>query len=94
MLINLLYSSKSEIYNVGGESTLTIKDLAQEISDILSVPIEFDLSVENFLNAPKVVKLNINKYLTEFQKKDFVGIRTGISETIKWQEENLYRKDT
>jgi UDP-glucuronate decarboxylase len=77
----LLYGEGT--YNVGGHSRVTIKELAERIAEYLNVPIAFGTQG---LEAPKDVRLDMEKTETEFNKTEYVDLTTGLANTIEWQK--------
>ena len=90
MLLKVAFSSESEIYNIGGDSSLTIRELGFEIARILGVPFNFPSKIESYLDAPNRVKLDISKYQNEFGPMRFVNMSEGLKKTIEWQREELF----
>jgi len=91
MLLNVAFVGRSEIYNVGGNSVLTIRELGEQISRILNVPFSFSTIDSNLQDAPDQVNLNIAKYESEFGKMQFVPLSKGLQRTISWQENELFK---
>lgn len=84
MLLKILFEGKDCVYNVGGISTLTIKDVAEYIGEITkSTVILGNTALEG---SPDSVKLDLDKYLVEFPKT-FVDFGTGIQKTIEYQKQ-------
>ncbi|MCX6054413.1 MAG: NAD-dependent epimerase/dehydratase family protein [Chloroflexi bacterium] len=79
----LLYGNSS-CYNVGGISTIKIKELAYLIGKILNVPIVIPKEDTGIAGAPDSVYLNINRVLSEYNKERFIDLEEGITRTINW----------
>lgn len=90
MLLNITFWGQSEIYNVGGISKVTIRELGEEISKIMKVPFSYPSVSKNHLDAPKQVELNISKYRNEFGEMEFMPLKEGLSRTIEWQVSELF----
>lgn len=87
MLLNILFESKTNLYNVGGNSRISILNLAKTIakynnSEVI-IPIE-DSKEEQIKNAPNDVWLDLTKYCTEFNKNQFVSIDDGTIIVMDW----------
>ena len=93
MLLNITFWGQSEIYNVGGISKVTIRELGEEISNIMKVPFSFPSESKNHLNAPKQVELDISKYRSEFAEMEFMPLREGLRRTIEWQKSELFERE-
>lgn len=91
MLLKVAFLGESEIYNIGGDSSLTIRELGSEIARILEVPFSFPSEIESYLEAPNRVKIDISKYENEFGPMHFINISDGLKKTIEWQKEMLFR---
>jgi nucleoside-diphosphate-sugar epimerase len=90
MLLNILFWGKGEVYNVGGISSTSIRELGKEVSRILNVPFSFPSSSESYLDAPTQVQLDISKYTSEFGELQFLEFAEGLKRTIDWQKTNLF----
>ena len=87
MFWNILLNSKSNIYNVGGFSKISILDLAKSIGQKLNKEVIFPQTDENTsLGNPKLVNISIDKYLSEFNKTEFIDLDDGLNRTILWQK--------
>jgi nucleoside-diphosphate-sugar epimerase len=83
MLLNILFYGKDCVYNVGGVSTLTIKDVAEYIGEITKSTVYLGDKILD--GSPDSVKLDLIKYLDEFPKQ-FVDFGIGIQKTIDYQK--------
>lgn len=86
MLWNIMLHSKDTIYNVGGEEEFTIYELAQMISSKTNKSVILPKDEKPLTGSPKVVNININKYISEFNKEHFVSLDKGLTNTILWQQ--------
>jgi dTDP-glucose 4,6-dehydratase/UDP-glucuronate decarboxylase len=92
MLLNVTFWGKSELYNVGGISKVTIRELGEEIAQIMKLPFHYPMIKKNYIDAPKHVELDISKYQNEFGRVEFMPLRDGLSRTIEWQKSELFEK--
>lgn len=88
---NALFRGKDAIYNVGGTSKTTIRELALEIGKRLGVSVVFpEKGPEQMKSpgkgAPDDVCLDMTKADEQFGKKEFVPFSTGLEKTIEWQK--------
>jgi UDP-glucuronate decarboxylase len=90
MLLKITFWGQSEIYNVGGISKVTIRELGEEIAKIMKVPFSHPSKLEKHMDAPQQVQLDISKYQKEFGEMKFVTLREGLSRTIEWQINELF----
>lgn len=76
------------IFNIGGRSQTTIKDLALHIGEIVGCVVEF--SPEKFASegAPAVNEVSIAKYIGRFGDKKFTNLHDGLVKTIGWWRSN------
>lgn len=82
----ILLHGKDAIYNVGGNSRITIRELAQKIGDYMKVPVEFPKESNESKGAPEDVWLDMKKVQNEFGKTDYVPFDEGLKRTIEWQK--------
>ncbi len=90
MMWNILLFGKDAIYNVGGNSKTTVKEIAEKIGSTLHVPVEFPETSLSLKDAPDDVYLDMSKMKDEFHKNDFLQLHEGLARTIRWQQA-LYR---
>jgi UDP-glucuronate decarboxylase len=91
MFWNILLFGKDVLYNVGGESVTSIYDLSKLIGDKLNKDVIIPKESNQQVGNPKIVNISIEKYLKEFNKKDFISLNDGLDNTINWQK-NLYNE--
>jgi len=89
LMLNILFKGKDVVYNVGGESTVSIKGLAELIGEIVGCPVE--AGADGLVGAPADVKLDMRHTLSEFPLK-FTPIMEGLKRTITYQRQ-LYGSD-
>jgi nucleoside-diphosphate-sugar epimerase len=84
MLLNILLSNQSAVYNVGGKSVTTIKELAIKIANVLGVPVKTP-EIEAYMNhAPKTVGLDLGRVESEYDFKADTDFYMGLNKTIAW----------
>jgi UDP-glucuronate decarboxylase len=93
MILNITCSGKEQIYNVGGNSKITIRELAHQVANNLGVDVIIPTNDSRGLKAPSAVEINTDRYFSEFNSPNFVKLETGIKRTIEWQKRNLYTKE-
>lgn len=86
LLWKILLNGKESVYNVGGFSTLTILELAQEIGRLMHATVITPQIDTGLLGAPQSVVLSMKKTLKEFNQS-FLPLEKGLKETIKYQKE-------
>jgi UDP-glucuronate decarboxylase len=87
MLFNILLRGKQQVYNVGGTSLVSIRDLATLIALITDTHAMFpENTAQADVSAPQAVRSSIDRYIAEFGKTDFVDIKEGLKRTIEWQK--------
>jgi nucleoside-diphosphate-sugar epimerase len=84
MMLDILFKGTSVVYNVGGVSTLSIKDVAEYVGSITGAKVI--LGDKTLEGSPDSVKLDISRILTEFPRK-FVDFGNGIQKTINYQKQ-------
>ena len=84
MLLSILMKSTFPVYNVGGKSAISIKDLALKIGKLMNVPVQFPDSSVFMDDAPSSVGLDLSRIETEHGLLDYVGMDEGLKKTIEW----------
>jgi nucleoside-diphosphate-sugar epimerase len=84
MMLKILFEGKDCVYNVGGDSTVTIEGLAKKIGEITNCTVELgDTKLEG---APDNVRLDMKKTLSEFPMQ-FTPLGEGLKRTIEYQKQ-------
>ena len=83
-LCNILINNKFEVYNVGGESTLSIKDLAIIIGQQMSSPVEIPNTQPFLASAPTSVELDLSRIENEYGMNHYIKLDYGLKKTIDW----------
>lgn len=86
MFWNILLNGKDVTYNVGGDSKLSILDLAKKIGLYFNKEVIVPEINNEILGNPKIVNISIDKYLNEFGCKQFLNFDDGLRKTIEWQK--------
>ena len=86
LLFNILMKGKAPIYNVGGKSRTTIKNLANCIAEYVAVPVLLPDAAESIIGSPDDVQLDMSLAAKEFNKNHYVGLDVGVARTIEWQK--------
>lgn len=85
MLYNILLNGKSKVYNVGGNSYIQIKHLAELIGSYLHADVILPQNINNKLvGAPKSVYVSCESYIKEFGEFNYIPIEIGLKRTIEW----------
>jgi len=84
MMLDILFKGKGVVYNVGGQSRVSILDLAKTIGAITKAEVFCgDVALQG---APDDVYLDLSKILKEFPR-DFLSLEEGLIRTINYQKE-------
>jgi dTDP-glucose 4,6-dehydratase/UDP-glucuronate decarboxylase len=83
MIIKILFNGKHYIYNVGGNISYMICEVAQKIAGQLEIAYTANNKRGNS-DAPNSVKLDITRYEKDFGKKRLINLNSGISRLIEW----------
>jgi UDP-glucuronate decarboxylase len=90
MCINIVMKGKERIYNVGGESKVTILELAEKIAAKTGATIRLPVnSNSSQLGAPVDVSLDLERIKSLAEKKHFVSLSTGLDHTLNWFIEKM-----
>ena len=90
MLWSVLLRGRESVYNVGGDATTTIADLAQAIGAVTKARVVLPEEEVGIAGAPDHVQLDLTRTREEFGKRDYVTLEEGLARTIDWQR-MLYR---
>lgn len=91
MFWNIILFGTEKLYNVGGESIVSILNLSELIGEEMGKNVKIPETENKLVGNPNLVNISIRRYLNEFEKKDFVSIKEGLRNTIEWQKK-LYKK--
>jgi UDP-glucuronate decarboxylase len=84
MLLNMILKNNYSVYNVGGKSVVSIKELA----DLIGLKTNSKVSIPNnntsISGAPTQVKLDLSRVQSEYNHTNYVSIETGLDNTIQW----------
>lgn len=83
--LNILIRGKEAVYNIGGRSKLTIRELAEQIGAICGVEVTLPPSSHSVAGAPKHVEVDLTRAETEFGKTSYVPLKEGLRRTIDFQ---------
>lgn len=88
-LIKISIQGESHIYNIGAgnEGLITILETAKVIAKLTDSEVILPEHNYNVLSARSSVKLDIDKYTTEFGSPYKITFNQGIDKTIKWFKE-------
>jgi len=87
LMFKILFEGESDVYNIGGESRVTIGGLAKSVGNLLNVPVNFpDNSDYGMPGAPDDVFVDMTKVETEFGKQNYIPLEIGLAKTISWQK--------
>jgi UDP-glucuronate decarboxylase len=84
MLLHILIRGKEPVYNVGGRSVTSIKDLAKKIGREMNVAVLVPNSSSGMKGAPNFVGLNLSKIEDEFLITKYIDLHQGLINTIDW----------
>lgn len=92
MLLRILLDGKDFIYNVAGQSEVSILQLANLIGTHTNasviVPAE-KKDLKFIKDAPKHIRIDISKIVNEFKFDNFIPIEEGIKRLVEWNKNNL-----
>lgn len=87
-LWNILLYGKECTYNVGGESHVSIFELAHLIATYFGVEVQKPVAHTNGLDAaPNIVYMDVSKVNQEFNKTMYCNIEEGVKKTIDWYKQ-------
>lgn len=83
MFWNILLKGQETVYNVGGFSNISIKQLAETIGNKLDKQVITSPSL-GLVGSPKIVNISVEKYINEFNKTNFINMEEGLDKVIQW----------
>lgn len=86
ILFHILLRGVEPIYNVGGNSRISIAELAESIAAYLGVRTQFPTDSLEVAGAPVDVYLDMSRVENEFNKVTYVPFEKGLAQTIEWQK--------
>lgn len=83
LMWKILLQGKQTVYNVGGFSTVSILELAEQIGKIMNATVTLPDLDTTLDGAPENVCLDMNRTLDEFPDQSFTNLDKGLRATIK-----------
>jgi UDP-glucuronate decarboxylase len=87
MMLVVLTKGEHDVYNIGGENSISIADLARMICSKLDA--FFFTGNDGDLSAPMEVRLSMDRYNNEFGKFDYTSLDEGLDYTIAYYKKLL-----
>ena len=84
MLWNIILHGKEKVYNVGGKSETTIRNVAEIIGKELNIPVILPQHDDSLNGAPDSVNLSVSRYENEFGESQSIDLDEGILRVINW----------
>jgi len=86
-IVAVTFFGEKGIYNIGGDSRMTILELAQLVASLTNTSVIVPEESEAFLKeAPLNVELDLSKVLNLGHQIPFVSMTDGLSTTINWMK--------
>lgn len=94
MLLNIMTNSKEMVYNVCGQGTVTVRELAEKIAKINNATVSGVINIEKIEGTPSRSALSNKRYLREFKKTHFFSLEEGLTATSRWFRnlQSMYEK--
>ncbi len=92
MLLNTLLSGKEFVYNIAGQDTITIAELAKKIAEINNAEFKkYTKQKKQITGTPVNSIISNRRYRNEFKKNSFITLQEGLQTTSDWFR-NLNKK--
>ena len=88
MLLNILIDNNFAVYNIGGKSVTSIRNLAIIIGEEVGVEVNIPDSEMHMHDAPQIVGLDLARVENEYGHNDYISFNQGIKNTIEWIKYN------
>ncbi len=89
MIMHVLLHGKAPVYNVGGNDSLRIRDLAREVGQIIKAPVKIPKTSARLAHVgsdPGFVRLDLRKVLNEMKGFRLTPFKKGLARTIEWSK--------
>jgi UDP-glucuronate decarboxylase len=83
--LHILLRGRHSVYNIGGRSKATIRELGESIARLCGVPLMLPASSSSVAGAPQHVEVDLSRAEAEFGKTDYVPLEEGLRRTIDFQ---------
>jgi nucleoside-diphosphate-sugar epimerase len=85
VLLRLLFKPQlSGIFNVGGISRTTIRELALLVGQLTGCQVSFSEPTSGLMSAPVNVEVDLTKTTIQLGHRQFVSLEEGLKRTLKW----------
>ena len=84
MILNVMLSGKSTIYNIGGVDLKSIKEIAEVIAKNEGVEVKLPDVSNSVGGSPKNLILDVSRYISEFGCPKFISYEKGLAKTAQW----------
>ncbi|MBI3442691.1 MAG: NAD-dependent epimerase/dehydratase family protein [Candidatus Sungbacteria bacterium] len=89
MILFVALHGRDMVYNVGGQESISVRNLAKKIAQQCRVPYRVPSRSSSLIHIgkdPGFVKLNLTKIKREMKTMTFTPFSEGLSRTIEWQK--------
>jgi nucleoside-diphosphate-sugar epimerase len=84
VLWGIALHGEQPVYNVGGQSAITIRQLADLVGELTGARVEVPATDDSLAGAPSAVGMDLSRVTTEFGKREYIGLEEGLRRTIAW----------
>jgi nucleoside-diphosphate-sugar epimerase len=84
LMWKMLFSASAPVYNLCGNSEVSVAGLAKLIGEIMSAGVSVPPEGKGVAGAPRSVTLDMTLVHNEFGRQTYTGIREGLERTIAW----------
>lgn len=92
MILFVAFEGKEMVYNIGGEDSVSILDLAKKIAKYLEVEYEvpkISSELAHVGKEPPIVKLDLSRIKKEMKELKFTAFEEGLAKTIEWNKNHI-----
>ena len=86
-ILRVLTAGGEQVYNLGGPSFISIRELALLIGRLTEAPVKFPEIDKEIAGAPAALNLDMHRFNSEFGEKSYTSMEDGLSRTINWQRQ-------
>jgi nucleoside-diphosphate-sugar epimerase len=84
LLWDVALRGEQPLYNVGGQSSTTIRELAELVGRLTNASVEVPATDDPLAGAPSAVGMDLSRVTTEFGKSQYISLEEGLRRTIAW----------
>lgn len=86
-ILNILTQGQQQVYNVGGPTFTSIKQLAILIGALTNTSVKLPEINNQIAGSPPTLNIDMQRLNAEFKKNNYISLEDGLRRTIAWQRQ-------